>query len=225
MKVKAKIVPIVMVLLMLCSATSRVDANNWYSEYWQRMQWTTFHYGPWTSRIYAEYRTQNHMQNCRFLLLSEQLAYNVSPHFRLEAHYTYFHRRAVQPKSPWKWEHRFEFEGNRDFDLPKNAKILTRNRFEIKQEQHNLERQYRFRQRAQLMIPMEGWGTLTAYSIINEVFYDFNTHEIFEDRLTPINLTFQIHKDCTLDVFFLFQFYMRSTNQAKVATLGSQFTF
>lgn len=219
------VIQILLGFLMLCGIASTLVADNWYSEYWQRMLWTTFQCGPLTSRIYSEYRTQNHMQNCRFLLISEQLAYQVSTNFRVEAHYSYINRRAVTPKSPWKWEHRFEFEGNRDFSLPRKARILTRNRFEVKQEQNTPERQYRFRQRTQLLIPMEGWGKLTAYSMANEVFYNFNTYEIFEDRLTPINLTFQIHPDCVMDVYFVLQFFLTTTNQARVAVLGSQFTF
>lgn len=189
------------------------------------MLWTTFNYESLTSRIYAEVRTQNHMQNIRFLLISEQLAYSISPNFRLEAHYTYYNRRAVFPGAQWRWEHRFEFEANRDFDLPGKAKILTRNRFEIKQEQNNPERQYRFRQRTQLLIPIENRGRLKAYSMANEVFYNFLTHEIFEDRVTPINLSFELQKDYALDVYFLIQFFTGSTNRRRVAVLGSQFSF
>lgn len=212
-------------LLLLCMPIQTIFANDWYSEYWQRVVWTMFRLGPITSRVYAEVRTKNHMQGNRFFLISEQLAYNVSDDFRLEVHYSYIHAKPIFPGRSWRWEHRFEFEGNRDFTLPGGARLLTRNRFEIKQDQGNPVRQYRFRQRTQLMFPIEGRGSLKSYIISNEVFYNFLNHYIFQDRVCPMNLTFELDKGLSMDLFFQIQFYTGPTNRGRAAVLGTQFSF
>jgi hypothetical protein len=199
--------------------------NNTFSEYWQRASWEMWRLGRVSSAIYAEIRTHNHMKNIRLFQISEQLAYHVSDQFRLEVHYTYINSRSVFPGSLWRWQHRFEFEANRDFLFENNVRVITRNRFEIKREQRDPKTEYRFRQRTWLRIPIENCGKLKAYSMINEVFYNILTHYIYQDRVTPVNLTFELAEKFTCDMFFMVQFYTGPVNRGRAMVLGSQFNF
>lgn len=215
----------IVALVLLCTPFFQIYSNDWYSEYWQRFFWKMWECGPFSLGTYADIKTGNHLKNVRFLEFSEQLFYKASEDFSLEFHYTYIHSRSVVADSPWKWQHRLEFEGNRTFHLPGKNLIQTRNRFEIRKIQNTPKIQYRLRQQTMLVVPIENCGRLKSFSIFNELFYNLSTHLFNQDRICPCQLTFALSEKADLEVFFLVRFFLKNDIWLRSAVFGSQLKF
>lgn len=217
-----KILKVIFVLLI---STSCLQANNCYSEYWQKFFWQMYESDPFAIGTYVKIETDNHLKNIRYTQVSEQFAWNVSKKFSLEMNHTYIHSRSIVANSLWKWHYRAELEANRIFYLPYNCLIKTRNRLEIRREQKEPKTTYRLRQRTMLVIPFEGMSILKSYRAYNELFYDISTHYFTQDRICPCQFTLALSNKMDLDIFFLFRVFRANDLWQKSAVLGTQLSF
>lgn len=215
---------IVFVLLLYCPI-SQLRADNYYSEYWQKFFWEMWTKDSFSLGTYVKIETGNHFKKVRSLQLSEQLSYQVSDNFSVEAHYSYLHGHSIVKNSPWHWQHRLELEANRTFNLPCNALLKTRNRLEIRKIEEVSKVQYRLRQLIMLVVPFEKTAVLQSFSMYNELFYDISTHLFNQDRLCPFQLTFSLSDKIDLDLFFLIRFFLDDEVWQKSAVLGTQLSY
>lgn len=174
---------------------------------------------------YAKFESRNRFKGFRLIQLSEQLAYDVSKEWTLEFHYTYIHGHSIVRDSPWEWQHRLELEANRTFNLANKNLIKTRNRLEIRRLQDEPKTHYRLRQMTMLVIPIENAGSLQAFSMSNEIFYDITTHLFNQDRICPFQLTFALTEELEMDLFFLMRLFIGNDKWQRSAVLGTQFSF
>lgn len=212
-------------IIFLMIPVLQLHSENWYSEYWQRLSWEIFERNEFSMKLYGEFRTGNKFRNIYYLHLTDQLAYKVSENLKLELHYTYIHSRSVVPDSLWNWQHRLELEVNPSFQLSKSNLIATRNRLEIRKIQTDSKIQFRLRHRTMLIFPIENRGCLKAYSLHNEIFYDFSIDRFSQNRFCPINLTFALSEKVDFDLFCLLQIFISQNIWRRNAVIGTQFSF
>lgn len=219
-----KILLLISILMAICPM-HRLQGDNCYSEYWQELFWQQWENDTYGLGTYARLETNNRVQNVHSFLLSEQFYCKVSDTFSYEVHYTFIHGRSIVKGSPWQWQHRLELEGNRKFYMPYGFIIDTRNRLELRRLQKTSHIRFRLRQRTMLTIPLKNQGSLKAYSLFNEAFYDLSTNCFTQDRACPCQLTFEMPNKVELNLFIFLRFLMSDEELHKSAVLGTRVNF
>lgn len=209
--------------------SSSLQGAEWFSQYWQRLNWEYWKQEPFSLTFFSDVRSGNHFKSVRYYQLTNQFAYEFDK-WSFELHYTYIRDRPVQNRTPtgiatiWSWQQRLEIEANHIFALKNCIQIITRNRFEIRKLEHNPKIQYRLRQRTKLFFPIN-WGKLKAYQLHNELFYDLSTHLFNQDRFCPMELLFELSEKVDLSLFFLLRFYISENIWRRGAILGTEINF
>ena len=212
-------------LIFFCLFFSKLQAVDWYSEYWQQFFWKAYETERIGIRSFMRIETGNHWKHSRAIFLSEQLAYKVNKDVVLEIHYSYIHGHPLT-SSIWRWQHRLELEANRTFDMPCNSQIITRNRIEIRwREKSKPQPDLRFRHRAMFVLPLDTGTALKAFSCFNEVFYDISRGYFDQDRICPCQLTFGITDEVDLDLFFMVRMLVENKILRKSVVVGTQLNF
>lgn len=169
--------------------------------------------------------TTNHYKSWRAVQINEQFAWKVSDDLTLEIHYAYLHNRSIVPNAPWRWQNRIELEANRKFHPSAYFEIRTRNRLEMRRVENEPKTLYTFRQQTMLFFPIENAMPIKAYSFYNEVFYDLSASRFNQNRLYPIQLTFELTEKLSFEAFFMIRFFLSDDSWKKSGVLGTQFVF
>lgn len=211
-------------LMFLSLASTKLQANNCYSEYWQNLFWTMWQNDTFRIATYVKLETDNHLKDLRYFQLNEQFRFKATKNLTFEVHYAYIHDRHIIPKSPWTWQHRGEFEANYATKISA-YQLETRNRLEVRNIQNDREIRFRFRQRTMLIFPFENEGSLKSFSVFNELFYDL-THRLFtQDRVCPFQVTFALTEKVDMDIFFMVRFFESNQMWNKSAVFGTELNF
>lgn len=213
------------IFVVLLSFRLQAYCTSCYSEYWQQFFWKTFEKDALSLRTFIRIDSKNHARNIRSFQINEQLAWKLSNRWNLQIHYAYVHGRDIVSHSSWIYQNRLELEINRTFFALNGCMIDTRNRLEIRRLQGEPKTNYRLRQRTTFMVPFDNRGALKFFSADNEIFYDINNHYFTQDRLCPVKLTFELSKETSVDVFFMFRFFHHDTMWHKDAVFGTQLNF
>ena len=212
-------------LISFCFFLSNLQANPWYSEYWQQFFMKTYESDRFGVRTFARIETGNHWQKARVILVSEQFVCKVNKHIGLEIHYTYIHGHPLSSPT-WRWQHRLELEANKTFYLPCNSQLITRNRLEFRwREKAKPQPDLRFRHRCMFLLPIKTKTVLKAFSCFNEIFYDISRGHFEQDRICPCQLTFEVSHKIDLDVYFIFRMLKENKLLIKSLVLGTQVNF
>lgn len=211
------------ILLLLVSC--HLHGAEWYSEYWQKLFWNMWKNDSFAINTFMRFDSTNHYKGWRAVQLNEQLAWKVSDDVTLEIHYAYLHNRSVVSHSLWRWQNRIELEANRIFRPSTHFEVRTRNRFEIRWLENVRTTQYQFRQQTTFFMPIKNALPLKAYSFYNEVFYDISTSRFTQNRLYPIQLTFELSSQIDFEAFFMIRFFLHEDTWKKSGVLGTQFAF
>lgn len=200
-------------------------AQETYSECWQEFNWTQWQTASYQLDSYMKLESGNHWRGTRSFQIAEQFGYQATPNLSLWISYRYLHNRDVVPHSKWHWQHRLELEFNPTFDMFAKSQIQTRNRLEIRHIEDEPKIRYRFRQRTLWAFPVTDMGWLTTFSFFNEIFYNFEYHQIRQDRLCPFMLTFALNDKVDFSIFFLMRFFKHDDHWRRSAVVGTELEF
>lgn len=191
-------------LLAFCqsSALQAAKDTKWDTEYWQFLRWKNWENGPYKFYASGEFRVNKDVTQFYFYRVTANFAYEVNKNLTLEAH------------NSWEWEKplgsthfmnadRVELEINPSVKLDHDILVRWRNRFEFIKRQGNSRLQYIFRHLVRATLPVKNCGKLAAINAFNEVFYDFRTGRVIQNRFAPIELSFQLKKELSVDLFLL----------------------
>jgi|GEM_PF-3489367 len=211
-------------LLLIYISFGKLQATDCYSEYWQNLFWNMWENDSYGIGTYVKLETNNHLKGIRYLQLNEQFLWKATKNLSLELHYVYLHDKSIIPKSVWRSQHRLELEASYVYKLASYV-IDTRNRLEIRRVKGEPLTLFRFRQRTMFIIPIEDKGSLKAFSVYNELFYDLTNHLFTQDRICPFQMTFAVSDKINMDLFFLFRVFEANQNWNKSVVFGTQFSF
>lgn len=206
-------------------STCHLYGAEWYSEYWQKLLWTSWENNAYAIRTFMRFDSKNHYKGWRAVQLNEQFAWKALEDLTFEIHYAYLHNQSIVTPSSWRWQHRIELEANPKFHPSSLFEIRTRNRLEIRRVEKDPKTQYHFRQQTTFFFPIKDVGSLKAYSFYNEVFYDIPRGRVIQDRFYPIQLTYALSDKVEFEVFFMIRFFLNEDVWKKSGVLGTQFAF
>jgi hypothetical protein len=211
--------------LLICLSSDNLHASGRYSEYWQNFFWKMWENEHFTLKTYVKIETGDQFKGTRSIQINEQFAWKGPDQLSLGLHYAYVHEHSVIPNSPWRWQHRFEFESNTAFHIADGYFFKTRNRFEVRKEQGVPHLQFRLRQRTIIAVSFGDNSFLKTYTLYNELFYTISDNHITQNRVCPIQLTFRITDQLNVDAFFMMRFFNTNSIWSKSAVLGTQLNF
>ena len=177
--------------------------------------------GNFSMATYVDLKSHKSLHS---LLISEQLQFKMSDTLAFEFHYSCIHERAVVSNSVWRWQHRLEMEFNKTFIFLCKNQILTRNRLEIRRIEKNPKTLYRLRQRTAFIVPISDKGSLRAYSLHNEIFYDLSSRRLTQNRFSPCTLTFNLDL-IELDLFLMLRYFLHENGWYQSFVVGTQIKF
>lgn len=140
-----------------------------------------------------------------------------------EIHYNWINLR-TQSENAFKSAHRIDIELNPHYNIHPQIEFKARNRYEIIKREHFPKLLQRFRQRLQLVVKI-AFKCLKSYSFHNELFYDINNHDIFEFRFVPMEFTFYLGKEHSLQVFAMTRWQKFENTWKSQMILGTTLEF
>ena len=69
----------------------------------------------------------------------------------------------------------------------------------------SIDNQWVSRHRFSFNYKVANMGSLTGIGVDTEVFYNYTTNRLFENRFKPLKLSFRINKQTKLELFYMFQ--------------------
>lgn len=169
------------------------------AQYWQVLLLPIGEYKEIEFAFRQEYRfvlSDFKLVNARLSLYSKR---KINSFLEGEIHYNWINLR-TQPENAFKCAHRIDIELNPHYNLHPQIEFKARNRYEIIKREHFPKLLQRFRQRLQLVVKIAS-KYLKSYSIHNELFYDINKRDIYQFRFVPMEFTFYLGKEHSLQVF------------------------
>lgn len=193
-------------------------------QYWSRFQIKALDTKYVDYVTYGELRLNENASNLGFWQSSQKIILDLSKYFAFGINYTYLENESFQRQTrdtEFRHQHRFELEANPSWRWKDKLKIKNRNRFEFRWMEDQGSDHARYRHLWELDIPLEKMGPLTSIYTGNEFFVDFNSEKINENRVTPVGLTFKLHKKSNLKIFYMIQLRKRDSDWSSNHIFGS----
>jgi hypothetical protein len=135
------------------------------------------------------------------------LEYRVRDDLRAGGAYRYI--RTEDSAGDWRHTHRLELYLTQRWRLAEPWSLALRNRLEVLRDQGERDTRQRTRHRVTFDRALSGRGALERLSFGNEVFYDFESDRVSENRLVPVALGFRLLETVDAQVGWM----MRSTRR------------
>lgn len=154
--------------------------------------------------FYAEVRPGFDPERFNGYVLSQMAKFDLHPNLGAAINYTFLSVTS-RGSDELKDTHRAEFELNPRFKVGDWLEVSTRNRFELRWQEHHRDVNERTRHRLQLEFPWHGSGAFKSAFVSGEVFYDYDHHRITEYRIVPLGLNFSLTPKVSLGVSYMLQ--------------------
>ena len=156
----------------------------------------------WSTAVEGQTRLFDDSSAAEVYAARGKLAYDVGDHFSLGMNYVYASARRT-PADPFLDEHRWETEVNNHWSLSDRLDIDLRHRLDLRflearagvneRSRHRLGFSYRVRQA----------GPVESVFMSDEVFYDYDRHELTENRIVPAGIGFKLSERIGLNCYYM----------------------
>lgn len=216
-------------VFLVCFALFRIGeiyGNGWDVEYWQYLNLKNWECGPYKLYTIGETRLNHNISTFYYFKIAENFAYQALPFLDLEAHYCFIYNKS-RGSSQFKHANRLEFEINPFVTFEDWVTLKWRNRIELQKKQGVSHIQFIARHRTLASFAIKKSCYLTSIQIYDEIFYDFDTNRISQNRFVPCELSFKADCDITVDLFVMIRnFYSFSSKKwYKSFAIGSEIGF
>lgn len=217
-----------LLFLILFSSTAAY-ANDWDLEYWQYFRWKDWEKEGLQIYTAGETRLFKDLTKYYYSRLSANVSYRTLFCLDLEAHYSLINVKphGTTANAPFIFIQRYELELNPFMELPNGVTIKWRNRMEFLKRETLNHYQHIFRHKTNLIIPIHNKGPWIAIKISDEIFYDFDLKKFTQNRLIPLEFTFELNKNVFFSLFFQVRnFYSLGTDKwFRSFVFGSELQF
>jgi hypothetical protein len=155
-------------------------------------------------------------------LVTPQIFWQANETWRFGMAYTYLRFRSG---NGFDNDHRLELEADPHWQLADWVTLDLRNRLELRFREGPANGAERIRERAQFTFPLQHAGPLQSLYVNNEFFYDLNSHQYNQNRLTPIGLSLKLTDHAQLRLFYLLQSTRSQADWDHAHVLGTQLFF
>lgn len=199
-------------------------ASKWDVEYWQYLNWENWQCCPFTLYTTGVIRINKDISKFYYYRISENFVYRALSWLDLEVHYSYIYSKPIGAPR-FDYTNRLELEANPTVCFDSGAILKWRNRLEIAKKQHISQIAYIYRGRIMAVFPYRNCSRFLSHRVFDEVFYDFNIKKIVENRFAPIDLSFSLSQQVTLNIAFMIRNLRRVDRWHNSFVIASELEF
>lgn len=191
-------------------------------EEWTRFTSTYFETKQWELSNFVELRTSD-QQDLYYYRASLRFLRKLSDNFAAGANLTFI--RAKDPQGVFQKNKRLELEVFPKIKLTKDITLEFRERIEIQKISNQKKLVNRFRSIVRLKKQIKGIKWLKSISAHDEVFYNFNTQRVEENRFAFLELSIPVNEWMTFEPFLMLRSIRRDKFWQQNLVLGTYFQF
>ncbi len=198
--IKIKITTVI--LLLACPFL--LFSGRHLNQYWQIFTAPTWKKDDFKIDTYYEYRFFERIPRLRRLQVSERFSWDLSKYLELRMNLTFIAQQPINVKK-YIFTERLEFEFNPSVFFPCDFSAKLRNRFEIRKTQHVPKLNYVTRNRLTVTKKIIGHAPVEAFSISDEIFYNYTLRKFTENRLTFFDLRLGITEEIKMSLLGIYR--------------------
>lgn len=214
----------VAVAALFFSFFGSLQGAQWDTEYWQNFNCKNWESGPYKLYTTAEIRLNQDATRFYFYRLTENFRYRAKPYLDFEAHYSAIEDKPINAKH-FQLVQRLELEANPFFTLDNRISLNWRNRIQFVKTEYVWKITSIFRHQFMVTFPIKNCGRLESIRCYDEVFYNINTHRFYQNRFTPVELTFRLSRKTTIGVFLMLRNFHVGTTWYRSIVWGTRLGF